>query len=69
MIEAISRHSLGEAWSYMTGSPLIFLYNAFLIFTTSLIVWLFRHRVFARLLVGGFWLFLGCVNGFLLQTG
>ena len=68
VIEAISRHSLGEAWSYMTGSPLIFLYNAFLIFTTSLIVWLFRHRVFARLLVGAFWLFLGCVNGFLLAN-
>ena len=37
VIQALSRHSLREAWQYMTGSPLIFLYNAFLIFTTSLV--------------------------------
>ena len=66
VIEALSRHSLREAWQYMTGSPLIFLYNAFLIFTTSLVVYLFRHRIFARTIVGCFWFILGCVNGFLL---
>ena len=49
VIEALSRHSLREAWQYMTGSPLIFLYNAFLIFTTSLVVYLFKHRILARL--------------------
>ena len=68
VIEALSRHSLGEAWDYMVESPLIFLYNALLIFTTSLIVYLFRHRIFARAIVGVFWLFLGCVNGFLLAN-
>lgn len=66
IIEALSRHSLVESWSYMTGSPLIFLYNAFLIFTTSLVVYLFRRRILARLIVGCFWFILGCVNGFLL---
>ena len=66
VIEALSRHSLREAWQYMTGSPLIFLYNAFLIFTTSLVVDLFRHRILARTIVGCFWFILGCVNGFLL---
>ena len=66
VIEALSRHSLREAWQYMTGSPLIFLYNAFLIFTTSLVVYLFKHRIFARTIVGCFWFILGCVNGFLL---
>lgn len=66
VIEALSRHSLWEAWQYMTGSPLIFLYNAFLIFTTSLVVYLFKHRIFARTIVGCFWFLLGCVNGFLL---
>ena len=35
VIEALSRHSLREAWQYMTGSPLIFLYNAFLILVYS----------------------------------
>lgn len=66
VIEALSRHSLREAWQYMTGSPLIFLYNAFLIFTTSLVVYLFRYRILARTIVGCFWFILGCVNGFLL---
>ena len=66
VIEALSRHSLREAWQYMTGSPLIFLYNAFLIFTTSLVVYLFKHRILARTIVGCFWFILGCVNGFLL---
>ena len=66
VIEALSRHSLREAWQYMTGSPLIFLYNAFLIFTTSLVVYLCRHRILARTIVGCFWFILGCVNGFLL---
>jgi phosphoglycerol transferase MdoB-like AlkP superfamily enzyme len=66
IIEAISRHSVIQAWSYMTESPLIFLYNTFLIFTTSLLVYLFRSRLLARLVIGCFWFILGCVNGFLL---
>ena len=27
IIEAISRHSIAEAWQYMTGKPLVFAYN------------------------------------------
>lgn len=46
VIEAISRHSVGEAYIYMTERPLVFLYNSFLIFTTTLIVYLVRRRVF-----------------------
>lgn len=68
VIEALSRHSLFQAWNYMTESPLIFLYNAFLIFTTSLVVYLVRRRILARLIVGSFWFILGCVNGFLLTS-
>lgn len=68
IIEALSRHSLGMAWTYMVESPLIFLYNAFLIFTTSLVVYLFKRRILARMIVGWFWFILGCVNGFLLTS-
>lgn len=66
IIEILSRHSVAEAWTYLMESPLIFCYNAYLIFTTSLIVYLFKRRVLARILVGTVWLVLGCVNGFLL---
>ena len=66
VIEAICRHSFTEAWTYMTTRPLVFAYNAAFIFTTMLIVYLFRKRIFWRIFIGGFWLFLGIVNGVLL---
>ena len=68
IIEALSRHSILEAWVYMTESPLIFLYNADLIFTTSLLVYLFRRRILARLVIGSIWLILGIVNCVLLMN-
>lgn len=68
VIEAISRHSIGEAFTYMTDRPLVFLYNAALIFTTTLITYLFRRRVFVRTLLAMFWLILGIINGVLLST-
>lgn len=68
IIEAISRHSIAEAWQYMTGKPLVFVYNTAFIFTTMLIVYLFHRRFFWRVLVSAFWLFLGLVNGILLMN-
>lgn len=65
-IEVISRHSLFAAWDYLTGSPKVFLFNAFLIFATFSIVYLFRRRTFVRILLSVFWLFLGTCNGYLL---
>ena len=66
VIEAICRHSFTEAWTYMTTKPLVFAYNAAFIFTTMLIVYLFRKRIFWRIFIGSLWLFLGIVNGVLL---
>ena len=66
VIEAICRHSFTEAWTYMTTRPLVFAYNAAFIFTTMLIVYLFRKRIFWRIFIGSLWLFLGIVNGVLL---
>ena len=66
LIETISRLSPFEAWDYMTGTPLVFLYNSFMIFATFSIVYLVRRRVFARILISVFWLVLGICNGYLL---
>ena len=66
LIEAISRHSFSAAWTYMTTKPLIFAYNAALIFTTSLLVYLFRKRCFWRVLIAIQWLLLGIINGVIL---
>ena len=65
-IEAISRHSVFEAWDYMTETPVVFLYNAFMIFVTFSVVYLFRRRVFARIIVSVLWLILGVANGYML---
>lgn len=67
-IEAISRHSIWEAMDFLTERPLVFLYNTFLIFTTTLIVYLFRKRIFWRVILTIFWMGLGIINGVLLST-
>ena len=66
-IEAISRHSVFEAWGYMTGSPLVFLYNAFMIFMTFSVVYLFKRRVFVRIIISVLWMILGVANGYMLM--
>ena len=66
IIESLSRHSVIEAWTYMTESPLVFFYNAFMIFITFTVVYLVRRRVFARIIISVVWLFLGVCNGVML---
>ena len=66
VIEGISRHSLFQAWDYMTETPLVFLYNSFMIFMTFMVVYLFRRRVFARIIISVLWLVLGVCNGYML---
>lgn len=66
VIEAISRHSVVAAWDYMTGTPLVFLYNAFMIFVTFSIVYLFKRRIFVRIIIGAIWVILGIANGYIL---
>ena len=67
VIEAISRHSAVEAWNYMTGTPLVFLYNAFMIFITFSVVYLVKRRMFVRIIISVLWLALGVANGYMLM--
>ena len=66
VIEAISRHSVVAAWDYLTGTPMVFLYNAFMIFVTFSIVYLFKRRIFVRMIIGAIWVILGIANGYIL---
>lgn len=68
VIEAISRHSLIESWDFMVVHPGVFVYNTFLIFLTTLPVYFIRKRIFFRIFIAVFWLFLGVVNGMLLAN-
>lgn len=68
IMEAMSRHSALEAWNFMTGSPKVFAYNTFMIFMTFMLVYLFRRRIFVRLLITAFWIYLGYMNGTILNS-
>ncbi len=67
-IEAISRHSLIEAWEYMILTPWPFLFNTYMIFSTFLLTYIVRRRVFFRIIICVFWLVIGCVNGYMLSV-
>ncbi len=67
VIEGISRHSLFRGIEFMVESPLVFLYNSFMIFMTFMIVYLFRRRVFTRIIISVLWLILGICNGYMLM--
>ena len=67
IIEAMSRHSVMAAWEYSRISTKAFLYNAFMIFVTFSIVYLFKRRAFARVILSILWLVLGIVNGVMLS--
>lgn len=67
LIETFSRHSFLEAFLFMTKSPLIFFYNAFMIFTTFTIAYLFKRRLFATTVIATIWLSMGIANGVILS--
>ena len=66
VIEWMSRHSFTKAWSFLTAKPLVFLYNALIIFACSTIAFLFRRRFAVRIMVYAVWLVFGLVNGIIL---
>mgnify|MGYP006932538925 CR=1 FL=1 len=48
--------------------PLAFMYNSFLVFVSFSLVYLFRRRAFARVIITGFWTILGIINGCVLSN-
>ena len=67
IIEAMSRHSVIAAWEYSVISTKAFLYNAFMIFVTFSVVYLFKRRAFTRIIISILWFILGIVNGVMLS--
>ena len=62
-IESFSRHSAVKGFLFMIDRPLVFLYNALLIFMTLMLVYLFRRRTVLRLGISAIWLYGGYMNG------
>jgi phosphoglycerol transferase MdoB-like AlkP superfamily enzyme len=68
IIEVISRRNFFSACTFVGGHTLAFLYNAFIIFASLMLVYLFRRRTFWRVIITGFWTFLGIINGCILSN-
>lgn len=68
VIETASRHSAAKAWEYLTGRPLVYLYNTLLIAVCYLVVYLVRRKVFAAAVVSFIWLLAGIANGVILKS-
>ncbi|NLF79675.1 MAG: LTA synthase family protein [Clostridia bacterium] len=66
IIEAAGRRSLVLCLQYIGGSPMTFLYNAFLILITFTPVYFVRRRFFVYVVVSVLWLAIGIMNGILL---
>lgn len=67
LIEALSRHSLEEAFVYAVERGPVFLYNSFLILVTYSLVSIVRRKVFATVLISAIWILGGVVNGAVLS--
>ncbi|MBO5097558.1 MAG: LTA synthase family protein [Agathobacter sp.] len=66
IVELVSRRSLFSAIGFISETPITYLYNAFIVFASLSLVYLFRRRGFARLIVCSFWIILGIINGVVL---
>lgn len=62
----ITTTSVFGGLQFMVSNPLVFLYNALLIFTTLVIASLFRRRIFVLTIMTVFWMAIGIVNGVIL---
>ena len=68
VVEMISRRDVLSTFSFLHNHTLAYLYNAFIVFASLSIVYLFRCRAQLRVLISGIWLFLGTVNGLILSN-
>lgn len=61
-LETLSRHSLFKAFIFVTESPTVFFYNAFIIFVTLSLVLFAKRRVFATVFVCAIWIISAFAN-------
>lgn len=68
LTELASRWSIVSAFSFIAKTPLVFFYNSFIVFASLTLVYLFRRRAFARIIICSFWIILGIINGIVLSN-
>ncbi|MDD6071543.1 MAG: hypothetical protein PUC12_12155, partial [Clostridiales bacterium] len=62
LLETLSRHSLIKALVFIGESPLVYLYNAFIIFVTLSLVLFAKRKVFATVFVCAVWIISAFAN-------
>ena len=67
-VEFASRWDIIETFQFIGKSPLVYIYNSFIVFASLTLVYLFRRRCFARILISAFWIILGIINGIVLSN-
>ena len=68
IVELVSRRSLISAFGFFAHTPWTFVYNAFIVYVSLTLVYLFRRRAFSRIIVCSFWIILGVINGIVLSN-
>lgn len=68
VVELISRRDFFSACSFVGSHTAAYLYNAFIVFSSLCLVYLFRRRAFFRIVISGFWITLGVINGCILSN-
>ena len=68
IVEALSRRNLLSAFSFVGSHTAAFFYNAFIVFASLCLVYLVRRRAFLRVIISGFWIVLGIINGCILSN-
>ncbi len=66
IIETLARKGFG-GFAFLFESPVIFLYNALVIFATLMVATLFRRRFFFITVISLIWLAIGITNGIILM--
>lgn len=68
LVELASRWSIPSAFSFLAKSPWAYVYNSFIVYASLTLVYLFKRRAFARLIISSFWIILGIINGIVLSN-
>lgn len=68
VVEILSRRNFLSACSFVGSHTGAFLFNAFIVFASLSLVYLFRRRAFFRIIISGFWIILGIINGCILSN-
>lgn len=68
LVEIASRWDLIETFQFIVKHPRAYAYNSFIVYASLMLVYLFRRRAFARIIISSFWIILGIINGIVLSN-